>query len=201
MVGSPKVGILALQGDFEKHRLALQGADVPTVLIRKEEELAAVDALVLPGGESTALLRLTDQSFRKTLAEVVQSGVPTLATCAGLILIAAEVSNPPQESLALLDISVARNGYGRQLDSFVSPALELTEKGKATFSQFNANTPIEGVFIRAPRITRVGPEVNVLCKHEDEPVLVQQDHILGATFHPELCTLPSLIHQALIAML
>ena len=213
MDGSPIVGILALQGDFAKHRTVLQQCDVRTVLIRKQSELSAVDALVLPGGESTALLRLLDDEFRQALTDTIGSGVPTLATCAGLILLATEVENPSQESLQLLDVSVSRNAYGRQVDSFICTSLEVTEEGKKAVSstvpildsgncsKISSEISIEGVFIRAPRITRVGQTVSVLCKFEGEPVLVQQENIIAASFHPELNQQRSSVHTLFLNQL
>jgi 5'-phosphate synthase pdxT subunit len=168
--------VLALQGDFAEHERALQHYGLRTRQIRRARELEQLDGLVLPGGESTTMLRLIGlESLESPLLAALQSGVPVLATCAGLILLAAEVLDPQQRSFGLLDVTVQRNGYGRQLHSGTYPVVG---------SGVPAGT--EGVFIRAPRITRCGPEVEVLARRGDDPVLVQRGPFLGACFHPEL---------------
>lgn len=172
------VGVLALQGAFEAHRGALARLGVTSAPVRTAEELAGVDALVLPGGESSAMLRLMEpQCLLERIRERIEAGVPVLATCAGVILLACHVS-PKQQSLGLLDIDVERNAYGRQVFSSVEPLVLNTEL-RDTFSD-------EGVFIRAPRITRTGPSVETLAWRGDDPVLIRANNILAATFHPEL---------------
>ena len=168
--------MLALQGDFAEHERALRHAGLRTRQIRRAHEFEQLDGLVLPGGESTTMLRLLGlEGLESPLTAALQSGVPVLATCAGLILLAAEVHEPQQRSLGLLDVTVQRNGYGRQYHS-------------GTFAVEGSGVPggTSGVFIRAPRITRCGPEVEVLARRGDDPVLVQQGPFLGACFHPEL---------------
>lgn len=179
----PRIGVLALQGNFSSHhqRLTRMGASV--LEVRTAKDLAAVSAIVLPGGESTAMLKLMDHSLQAALTEAIASGLPTLATCAGVILLAKRVTNPEQESFGLLDVDVERNAYGRQTNSFVDKTLTLTSEGRKILETEDA---LEGVFIRAPRISRVGSAVQVLVREGDDAVLVQQRNILAATFHPEL---------------
>lgn len=173
-----KVGVLALQGAFREHREVLAALSADTVEVRTPEALSGIGALVLPGGESTTMARLLRTSgLRGALSEVLRDGLPCLATCAGLILLASEVldGRPDQEPLGVLDASVRRNGYGRQLESFEAP---LDVEGLA------GNFP--GVFIRAPVIERTGPGVAVLARHDARPVLVRQGPVWASTFHPEL---------------
>ena len=174
-----KVGVLALQGAFREHAEAFDALGADVSLVRLPEHLAGIDALAFPGGESTTIDKLLDSSgLREPVAELVREGRPTLATCAGLIVLAREVSDgrPDQRPLGLLDCTVRRNGYGRQVDSFEAP---LTIEGIA-------GGPFPGVFIRAPVVERVGPGVEVLATHEGRPVLCRQDTIWAASFHPEL---------------
>ena len=171
-----EVGILALQGDFAEHELALQRAGLATRRVRGPADLAGLAGLVLPGGESTTMLRLLAiEALERPLLQSIHSGIPVLATCAGLILLATEVSGPVQHSLGVLDIGVERNGYGRQSHS-------------GTFPLEGPGVPAgtEGVFIRAPRILRCGKSVDVLARRGDDPVLVRSGSVLGAAFHPEL---------------
>lgn len=173
---APCVGVLALQGDFADHEAALARACVRTRRVRRATDLHDLDGLVLPGGESTTMLKLLDvEGLWEPLGAVVRSGLPVLATCAGLILLAAEVVDPSQRSYGVLDVTVQRNGYGRQLHS-------------GTFVLQGDGVPAgtEGVFIRAPRILRCGPAVEVLARRGDDPVLVRQGSILAAAFHPEM---------------
>lgn len=166
------VGILALQGDYEAHGRALQELGHTTVEIREAVQLNDIDGLVLPGGESTTHLKLIDRfELEAPLDEFIQSGKPVLSTCAGLILCAKEVVGPNQRSFGWLDISVHRNAWGRQLDSF---------EGVADQDEL----PL--CFIRAPRITQLGSKVEILATLNDEPILVKQGNVIGATFHPEL---------------
>lgn len=172
---SATVGVLALQGDFREHCAAARAAGLEPRELRQRGDFAGIRGLVLPGGESTTMLRLLEiDDLFGPLREVVQSGVPVLATCAGLILLANEVRNPAQRSLGLLDVTVDRNGYGRQIASATVPITGAVPAGTT------------GVFIRAPRIVRVGPEVEVLARRDDDPVLVRSGNVLGACFHPEL---------------
>lgn len=176
MGDAPTVGVLALQGDFAEHEQALRDAGLRTRQVRRAGDLESLDGLVLPGGESTAMLRLLElEGLEPALSAALRSGVPVLATCAGLILLATEVTDPRQRSFGLVDVTVQRNGYGRQLHSGTYP-LEGSGVPEGT----------TGVFIRAPRITRCGSEVEVLARRGDDPVLVRRGPILGACFHPEL---------------
>jgi 5'-phosphate synthase pdxT subunit len=174
--GGQPVGILALQGDFAEHEASLRAAGVATRLVRRARDLDGVGGLVLPGGESTTMLRLLgNEGLEAPLGRALGSGLPVLATCAGLILIAREVVDPRQRSYGLLDVSVQRNGYGRQVHS-------------GTFALEGRDLPpgATGVFIRAPRIVAIGPDVEVLARRGGDPALVRQGPILGACFHPEL---------------
>jgi 5'-phosphate synthase pdxT subunit len=170
------VGILAVQGDFAAHRRALTRLGAATVPVRTPADFAGLDALVLPGGESTAMLHgIARDGLEPPLRDMLRAGRPVLGTCAGAILLAHHVTNPPQRSLDALDIDVERNAYGTQVDSFEAP--------------LDADAPfagLRGVFIRAPRICRVGPGVEVLARHAGEPVLVRAGTVWAATFHPEL---------------
>lgn len=171
----PRIGVLAIQGDFAAHCDALREAGAEPVLVRRAEQLADVGGLVIPGGESTTFLKFLERDgFLGALQEFVRSK-PTFGTCAGCILLAKEVRNPAQPSLGVLDITVERNAYGRQIDSVIETAETKLEGG-----------PLEMVYIRAPRIVKTGPSVKVLARREGFPVLIEQDDILAATFHPEL---------------
>jgi len=184
-----RCGVLALQGDWAAHAAVLDKLKVETVLVRTAAELETVDALVLPGGESTAMLRLMEpERLAERIAHRVRNGLPVLATCAGVILLAA-TTKPTQPSLALLDIEVERNAYGRQVHSRVAE-VELTPA-------LGEPAVIEGVFIRAPRITRIGPGVCVLGRLGSDPVLIRQGGIIAATFHPEL-TNDHRVHRLLV---
>ena len=174
-----KVGILALQGAFREHREVLDALGVEAVEVRTPAQLAALDALILPGGESTTMSKLLDTSgVRAPLAELLSDGLPVLGTCAGMILLARDVvdGRPDQESFGAIDIAVRRNAYGRQRDSFEA---DLVVDGLA-------GGPFSGVFIRAPRIESVGDDVEVLATHEDVPVVARQGAVVVASFHPEL---------------
>lgn len=184
-----RVGVLALQGDFEAHAAALGRLGVEAVPVRTAEGLEGVDALVLPGGESTTMLRLMAvEGLDGAIAARVRAGMPVLATCAGVVLLARKV-NPDQPSLGLLDVAVRRNAYGRQVASAVVPVRLAPALGEPP--------GMEGVFIRAPRITRTGPGVEPLGWRDGDPVLVRQDRIVAATFHPEL-TADSRVHRLLL---
>jgi pyridoxal 5'-phosphate synthase pdxT subunit len=195
-VSVKRVGILALQGDFEAHQRALARAGAPDVVqVRTAADLEAVDALIIPGGESTTMLKLLHaESLFEPLREF-GSRKPVFGTCAGAILLAREVTHPPQPSLALVDICIQRNAYGRQLESRV-----------ARIQPENGSRPrleggeLEAVFIRAPIIERVGPGVAVLARYLGDPVLVEQGRHLLATFHPEL-TEDSRVHRLFLEKL
>jgi len=171
----PSIGVLAIQGDYAAHAEALSESGANPVEVRKPGQLAGIDGLVLPGGESTTILRFLEKhSFFEILREFCGKK-PIFGTCAGTILLAREVLNPAQRSLGILDAVVERNAYGRQIDSAIVTA-ETTLAGG----------PLEMVFIRAPRILKTGPGVNVLAERDGFPVLVSQGRVLAATFHPEL---------------
>src|SRR6266851_5224738 len=184
-----KVGILAVQGDFEAHGATLARIGVEHVFVRTRSDMDGVDAVILPGGESTTQWKfLVEEGLDKSLLEHAAKGGAIFGTCAGAILLAREVRNPAQQSLALADITVIRNGYGRQLASEV-------RRGATAISP----EPVEMVFIRAPIIEHVGPEVEVLAKSEGQPVLIRQGQILIATFHPEL-TSDTTVHEYFLQM-
>ena len=174
--GAPLVGVLALQGDFAEHESALRGLELRTRQVRTAADLVGLDGLVLPGGESTTMLKLLEvEGMWQPLGHTLRSGLPVLATCAGMILLAEKVENPPQRSYGLLPITVVRNGYGRQYHS-------------GTFALRSSMLPAgtAGTFIRAPRITHVGEGCEVLARRGDDAVLVRKGPILAACFHPEL---------------
>jgi len=171
------VGILAIQGDFELHARMLDRLDTPWKLIKHVADLQEVTGLILPGGESTTMLNVfADEGMDTAIRDFAAAGKPIFGTCAGTILLAKEVLNPPQARLGLMDIAVERNAYGRQIDSSV-------RKGECPELAVH---PVEMVFIRAPIIRRVGQGVRVLGRADDLPVLVEQGNLLAATFHPEL---------------
>lgn len=169
-----KIGVLALQGDFDAHRRRLQELGAEVVLVKKPEQLDAVEALVIPGGESTTFLKLLGEAGFQKLKDFVRAK-PTFGTCAGAILLAREVQNPPQPGLGVLDVSIRRNAYGRQVDSSIRMAVSKL-----------GPEPLEMVFIRAPKFEKLGPHVEVLAEESGDPVLVRQGNVLASTFHPEL---------------
>jgi pyridoxal 5'-phosphate synthase pdxT subunit len=184
-----KVGVLALQGDFDAHRRRLEELGGEVVLVKRPEQLDDIDGLVIPGGESGTFLKLLGADGFAKLKEFALAK-PTFGTCAGCILLATQVENPPQAGLGALDITVRRNAYGRQIDSSIREGRFLSD-----------NDPIEMVFIRAPKIERVGTSVDVIAtegSHKD-PVLVRQGKTLAATFHPELSD-DRRIHQYFMEM-
>ncbi|HEV3038746.1 MAG TPA: pyridoxal 5'-phosphate synthase glutaminase subunit PdxT [Candidatus Angelobacter sp.] len=170
-----KIGVLAIQGDYEAHRAVLERLGVEVLLVRKPEQLGSIDAIVIPGGESSTFLNfLEERGFLDKLRDFVRTK-PAFGTCAGAILLASDVENPPQISLGALDIRIRRNAYGRQIDSFIQEAAtKLGEK------------PLEMVFIRAPKIVATGKDVEVLASNNGDPVLVRQGKTMACTFHPEL---------------
>jgi 5'-phosphate synthase pdxT subunit len=171
----PRIGVLAIQGDYAAHAEALSEAGADPIEIRKPDQLAGIDGLILPGGESTTVLRFLEKlNFFESL-ETFCRAKPVFGTCAGAILLARQVLNPPQRSLGLLDAVVERNAYGRQVDSTILVAETALPGG-----------PLEMVFIRAPRLVETGVGVEVLARRDGSPVLVRQGSVLAATFHPEL---------------
>ena len=190
-----RVGILALQGDFEAHAQALARAGAEPVLVRTAEDMENIEGLVIPGGESTTMLKLLELMNLKDALRSFAARKPVFGTCAGAILLASEVENPSQECFGVMDLTVQRNAYGRQLDSRVAqiePAAEFQQRAGAG--------DLEAVFIRAPIIRRTGKSVNVLAEYKGDPVLVEQGRHLVATFHPEL-TQDSRVHKLFLARL
>jgi pyridoxal 5'-phosphate synthase pdxT subunit len=182
-----KIGVLALQGDFDAHRRRLEELGAEVVLVRKPEQFDEIDGLVIPGGESTTFLKLLGEQSLQKLNDFVHSK-PTFGTCAGAILLAKQVENPHQPGLNALDITIRRNGYGRQIDSTIVEA--ATALG---------GEPLEMVFIRAPVIERIGVGVEVLAKRGDDPVLVRKGSVMAATFHPELSD-DTRVHQEFLKL-
>ena len=181
------VGVLALQGDFAAHAAALGRGRARVCEVRRAAELAGCDALVLPGGESTTLMKLLRAfGLWDPLRDFAAQGRAILGTCAGLILCSREVLGPPQASLGLLPITVVRNAYGRQVDSFVAAGRVRVPADLRHELGGGESFATDFVFIRAPRLTRVAPEVEILAEHDGDPVLVRHGAILGASFHPEL---------------
>jgi 5'-phosphate synthase pdxT subunit len=176
-----RVGVLSLQGDFAAHGAALERAGAEPVYVREREQFRAIDGLVIPGGESTTMLKLLRQDGLMDALAEFGCHKPVFGTCAGAILMAAEVWNPAQESLALMAIAVERNAYGRQIDSRVT-VLEPEPE----FQRRTAPGKLEAVFIRAPVIRRINSGGQVLARYRGDPVLVEQGRHLVATFHPEL---------------
>jgi pyridoxal 5'-phosphate synthase pdxT subunit len=176
-----RVGVLSLQGDFAAHGAALERAGAQPVYVRERAQFDEIDGLVIPGGESTTMLKLL--RYENLLDTLMEFGrrKPIFGTCAGAILLAGEVSGPAQESLGLMDIGIERNAYGRQIDSRVAEISPGPEFEKRT-----APGKLEAVFIRAPIIRRVGERARVLASYNGDPVLVEQGRHLAATFHPEL---------------
>lgn len=173
--GKKTIGVLALQGAFDAHAQVLRELGADVVMVRKPEQLEGLDGLVIPGGESTTFLwHLEHRGFFEALKKFAAEK-PAFGTCAGAILMAKDVRNPSQKSLAVMDIAIERNAYGRQNDSRILKAETTLARG-----------PMEMVYIRAPRIAFVGNDVEVLANRDGDPVLVRQGDMLAATFHPEL---------------
>jgi 5'-phosphate synthase pdxT subunit len=190
-----KVGILSLQGDFAAHGAAFSRLGAEPVFVRDREQLQALDGLVIPGGESTTMLKLMRyENLFDALAEFGRRK-PVFGTCAGAILMADRVSNPAQESFGIIDLTVERNAYGRQLDSRV---VEIEPEPE--FERRTAPGGLEAVFIRAPIIRETGVNVHVLAWYNGDPVLVEQGNHLVATFHPEL-TADSRVHRLFLEKL
>lgn len=186
-----KVGVLGLQGDVREHLTALGSAGSTATIVKRPDELASVDALVLPGGESTTIGKLLDRfELLQPLRERVRSGMPLYGTCAGMILMATDIvgREDAPHRLGVMDMAVRRNAYGRQVDSFEA---DLTVGG--------LDEPFRAVFIRAPAVERVGDDVEVLASCDDQPVLVRQGHMMASSFHPEMTGDPR-IHELFVAM-
>ncbi len=179
------IGVLALQGDFDAHRRRLEELGADVVLVKKPEQLDEIDGLVIPGGESGTFLKLLGEEGFEKLKQFVRAK-PTFGTCAGAILLANEVENPKQAGLGALDIGIRRNAYGRQIDSSIREGML-------------GNSPIEMVFIRAPKIERVGPAVEVIATEGSDPVAVRQGRTMAATFHPELSE-DTRVHRAFLEL-
>src|SRR6516162_2688334 len=180
-----KIGVLAIQGDFDAHRKRLEELGADVVLVRKREQFDEIDGLIIPGGESGAFLKILGEEGLAKLKDFVRAK-PTFGTCAGAIMLAREVTNPEQPGLGALDIRIRRNAYGRQIDSSIRTG-RLGE------------SPLEMVFIRAPKIEAVGPNVEVIATEGKDPVAVRQGKAMAATFHPELSADPR-VHQAFLAL-
>jgi 5'-phosphate synthase pdxT subunit len=181
-----KIGVLALQGDFDAHRRRLEELGATVVLVKRPEQLDQIDGLVIPGGESGTFIKLLGEAGFEKLKEFVHVK-PTFGTCAGAILLANEVENPKQSALGALDIRIRRNAYGRQLDSSI-------REGRS------GDEPLEMVFIRAPKIERIGPGVEVIATESGDPVAVRQGSVMAATFHPELSD-DTRMHQAFLDLI
>jgi 5'-phosphate synthase pdxT subunit len=173
-----KIGVLGIQGDIQEHLRMIEKTGNEPLWVKSTSELAEVSGLIMPGGESTTMIRLMKKyELWDALREAIASGLPVYATCAGMILLAREIINyPEQETLGVLDIAVERNGYGRQVASFETD-LEIPAIG---------DTPFRAIFIRAPIIEKCGDSVEVLSTYKEKPVLVKQGKILASSFHPEL---------------
>ena len=179
-----KIAVLALQGDFAAHARRLREIGLDSFEARKPEELERAAGLVVPGGESTTLWKFFESApWEDAIRRFAATGRPVLGTCAGAIVLAREVTHPAQKGMGLLDMTVERNAYGRQVDSFVGE-VDAPDFGRA----------LPAVFIRAPRIRRVGPGVEVIATRSGEPVLVRQENVFAATFHPEL-TSDTTVHE------
>src|SRR5579864_1817574 len=173
------IGVLAIQGDYLAHKARLEELGARVALVRKPEQLDTIDAIVIPGGESSTFLNfLVERGFLEKLREFVRTK-PAFGTCAGAILLAREVENPPQQSLGVMDIRVRRNAYGRQIDSSIRQT--TTKLG---------DKPLEMVFIRAPRIVAAGKDVEVLATESGDPVLLRQGKLMAATFYPKITAAP-----------
>jgi 5'-phosphate synthase pdxT subunit len=194
MSTSLKIGVLALQGDFDAHRRRLEELGAQVVLVKKPEQLDELAGLVIPGGESGTFLKLLGLAGFEKLKQFVRLK-PTFGTCAGAILLASEVENPPQDGLGALNIRVRRNAYGRQIDSSIREGKFVCDLDGQL-----KDSPLEMVFIRAPKISRVGEGVEVLAMEGNDPVVVRQGSAMAATFHPELSDDPR-VHQLFLNLI
>ena len=188
-----RIGVLALQGDFDAHRRRLKELGAEVVLVRKPEQLDEIDGLIIPGGESGTFLKLLGEAGFENLKQFVRLK-PTFGTCAGAILLASEVENPKQNGLGAIDMRIRRNAYGRQIDSSI-------REGKLLRSSLHGEdpSPLEMVFIRAPKIERLGANVEVIATEGADPVAVRQGKTMAATFHPELSE-DRRVHQAFLRL-
>jgi len=188
----PRVGILALQGDIREHADALRAVGAEPIEVRLPRDLVGLDALILPGGESTTMRKLIDlYGLREPIVALARGGAPVYGTCAGMILLADRIADGDEPVLRLLDISVERNAYGRQLDSFEAD-IAIPSLG---------DEPLHGVFIRAPVVSEVGPEVEVLARDPDgRPIAVRQGRVIATAFHPEL-TPDRRLHRLLVELI
>lgn len=186
-----KIGVLALQGDFDAHRRRLEELGAEVVLVKKPEQLDEIDGLIIPGGESGTFLKLLGAAGFEKLKEFVRLK-PTFGTCAGAILLASEVENPKQQGLGAIDMRIRRNAYGRQIDSSI-------REGKLLSDLDGSGSPLEMVFIRAPKIERVGKGVEIIATEGSDPVAVRQGRAMAATFHPELSD-DTRVHRAFLNM-
>ena len=186
-----KIGVLALQGDFDAHRRRLEELGAEVVLVKKPEQLDEIDGLIIPGGESGTFLKLLGAAGFEKLKEFVRLK-PTFGTCAGAILLASEVENPKQQGLGAIDMRIRRNAYGRQIDSSI-------REGKLLSDLDGSVSPLEMVFIRAPKIERVGKGVEIIATEGSDPVAVRQGRAMAATFHPELSD-DTRVHRAFLDM-
>ncbi len=185
-----KIGILGLQGDFREHVEMLQSMGVETLVVKLPEDLDLVDGLIIPGGESTTMGRIMENvGMKDVLADKIKSGLPVYGTCAGMILLSKRVVGFDQPLLGVLDVEIERNAYGRQVESFEVDITIDVLKGR----------PFRAVFIRAPRVVKMGEGVEVLAEYDGDPVLLKQGNILASSFHPEL-TLDTRIHDYFIKM-
>jgi pyridoxal 5'-phosphate synthase pdxT subunit len=193
------IAVLGLQGDFEAHVKALERVGFPAIVARRPAELEDASGLIIPGGESTTLIKLIrEMGFVEAIHRFHERGRPIYGTCAGAILLARSVTNPAQFSLGLIDIEIQRNGYGRQMESFVT-ARGVLEAPLAGAERAPAPEPLEMVFIRAPRIRACGAGVQVLARLGQEAVLVRQGSVLAGTFHPEMGADPR-VHRYVAGM-
>ncbi|MDK2886153.1 MAG: pyridoxal 5-phosphate synthase pdxT subunit [Thermosipho sp. (in: thermotogales)] len=184
-----KIGVSGIQGDFREHKQMLEKMGIETLVVRKPEELDFVDALIIPGGESTTMIRIMKMTgFYEALKNKIIEGFPVFGTCAGMIVLSNEVVNFPQDSLKAIDIKVERNAYGRQVDSFETDV-------NLKFS----SDPFRAIFIRAPKVVEYDNSVEVLSEYENSPILLRQGKILVASFHPEL-TDDVRVHEYFIEM-
>jgi 5'-phosphate synthase pdxT subunit len=199
MPAAPKIGVLALQGDFDAHRRRLEELGAEVVLVKKPEQLDHIDGLIIPGGESGTFLKLLGEDGFAKLKEFVHAK-PTFGTCAGAILLATEVENPPQAGLGALNIRIRRNAYGRQIDSSIREGKFVTRTTSGDpHDAAIRETPLEMVFIRAPKIEHVGDGVEVIATEgiDNVPVAVREGSAMAATFHPELSA-DTRVHRAFL---
>lgn len=193
------IGVLALQGDFDAHRRRLEELGAKVLLVKKPEQFDQIDGLIIPGGESGTFLKLLGEAGFQKLKQFVKAK-PTFGTCAGAILLASEVENPEQTGLGALNIRIRRNAYGRQIDSSIREGKLVTDPHGRLKNEPNSSpnhSPLEMVFIRAPKIVHVGEGVEILATEGSDPVAVRQGRAMAATFHPELSNDPR-VHQVFL---